>query len=448
MCPANLDGFEYLDQVVDPKESAVWSRELRPLLEKSSGQGALKYWPKLWAAEFRAVAESEYDTVRARVETDVARLEMVSSRGRTLLGVLLDGYRLARRNEDVTRLEALLNGDRECQIAEEAAGRRLRLHENLTPEQRQAANREYAKLTREWVQKWPESNRAWAIRLSWVTSEPDFDEEEFEQVGERRLALDKVAEFGWTSVPVEMRVAQAWTRGGIRFEDSVRMAQTALDQLLLGPEEDSDLVYPPAKVAEIGKVRQFGFDASVWDGIATIVDAADQLKDFDGAHSMLQRMRQWLKDNEFKKDDSTSGYPRFEGRYLESAAKSAEAEGNRLDALALYTKTLACCGLPDAGARPRTPALGRTGRNARGMDSGDSASAGSQTGGTGAPPWRRHGIRRMGKAGQGIASSGPSRFGGRRMEDDGIARPSHLHQRVCHLVRALPRRVAQCAEAL
>jgi len=116
----------------------------------------------------------------------------------------------------------------------------------------------------------------------------------------------------------------------------------------LGPEEQNDLNYPAAKIEEIGKGRQYGFDVSVWDCMTTIVEAADQLKDFDKAHAMLRRMQQWLRENEFKKDDSTSGFPLFEGNYLGSAARTTEAEGHRLDALVLYTKALACCGLPDA----------------------------------------------------------------------------------------------------
>lgn len=356
-CPANLDGFDYLDQVAEPAESGAWARDLRALLENRTDPEALPYWRKLWVAEFRAAAEPEYGALRARVAADVTRLETLSPRTRTLLGVLLDGYQLAGRKEDAARLEARLNEDRDCQIVEEAAARRLRLHENLTPKQRQPALSEYAKMTRDWVQKWPESNLAWAIRLSLIASEPGWTKEELEQAGERYLALDKEAEMGWSLTPVEMRVAQAWTRGGIRLEDSLRMAQAALDELSLGPEEESDLLYPSAKVEEIGKARQYGFDVSVWDCMTTIVDAADQLKDFDRAHSMIQRMRQWLKDNEFKKDDSTSGYPLFAGRYLQSAANCAEAEGRRLDALTLYTKALACCGLPDPDARKRARQL-------------------------------------------------------------------------------------------
>jgi thiol-disulfide isomerase/thioredoxin len=350
LCPANLDGFEYLDQVAGAAESGAWARELRPLLEKAAVRG-LPYWRKLWAAEFRAVKEPEYETVRARVAADLARLETLTPRGRTLLGVLFDGYGLAGRKEDAARIEAVFKQDQECHIAEEAAGRRLRLHENLTPAQREPGVLEYARLTREWVRKWPDSRLAWSIRLMWIKSEPGSTKEELEQAGERSLALDKEAEMGWTSVPMDMRVAQAWTRGGIRLEDSVRMAEAALDQLSLGPEEMSDLVYPAAKVAEIGKAQQFGFDVSTWDCMTVIVDAADQLNDFDKVHRMLQRMRQWLKDNEFKKDDSTAGFPMFEGRYLQSAARSAEAEGHRLDALALYTKAMACCAFPDPEAR-------------------------------------------------------------------------------------------------
>ncbi len=218
LCPDNLDGFDYLDQVTDGSESRAWARDLRPLLEKSTDRGALKYWRKLWAAEFRGASETEYDAVRARVAADVKRLEALSPRGLTLLGVLWDGYRLTGRSADAARTEALLNQDRDCHIAEDAAARRLRLRDNLTAAQRQAAIIEYARLSREWVQKWPESGLAWSIRLRWLTSEPGWTKQELEQAGERSLSLNQAAELGWTDVPVEMRVAQAWTRGGVRLE--------------------------------------------------------------------------------------------------------------------------------------------------------------------------------------------------------------------------------------
>jgi thiol-disulfide isomerase/thioredoxin len=79
----------------------------------------------------------------------------------------------------------------------------------------------------------------------------------------------------------------------------------------------------------------------VWDAMDAIVDGAAQLKDFEKARRMLGKMQRWLDENQFKKDDATSGYPRFQSVYLQSAGRLAEAEGHKVDAAALYTRAIA-----------------------------------------------------------------------------------------------------------
>src|SRR5207244_4460294 len=72
-----------------------------------------------------------------------------------------------------------------------------------------------------------------------------------------------------------------------------------------------------------------------------VAEGSLQLRDFSKARRMLTRIRQWLNDNESKKDDPTSGYMRFEARYLHWAGEVAEAEGHKLDAIALYVRATA-----------------------------------------------------------------------------------------------------------
>ena len=54
-------------------------------------------------------------------------------------------------------------------------------------------------------------------------------------------------------VDVEFADGVTWL-ARIRLEDSRRMAQEVLDQLLLGPEEQSDLFYEPAGAAKPGQL--------------------------------------------------------------------------------------------------------------------------------------------------------------------------------------------------
>ena len=134
-------------------------------------------------------------------------------------------------------------------------------------------------------------------------------------------------------------VAETWARNGVRLKDAVKLAEEALDEISLGPEVMSDLTAPP-NAAKMAARQMFGFDTSTWDAMAAIVDGAAQLKDLDKAGSMLQRMQQWLDDNQAKKDDPTSGYAGFQGRYFRAAGEIAEAKGNKLDAAGFYAKSI------------------------------------------------------------------------------------------------------------
>jgi thiol-disulfide isomerase/thioredoxin len=343
LCPANLDGFRHLNKVTDATETAAWVRELRPLLEKSTDPEDGRYWRLLWAAEFRVAPPAEYDTLRAKVATDVKRLEtLLQSENRMLLVALWDGYKLSDQMDAAQRMERKLNPDQEFMRIHDAwiekAG--LRSRAVMTEEKHQAVMREYAKVSAGWVAQWPDSPLAWSIRLGAMTAAPDSNKEELEQVGERHLKFSAERPIGWTFVPPGLRVAQAWVRYGIRLKDSVRMAEESLNEILLGPEELSDLIAPP-NAAERAKAEQFGFDVSVWDALRVIVDGATQLKDFDKARGTLGKMQRWLDENQFKKDDATSGYPHFQSFYLEYAGRVAEAEGHKLDAVALYTRAIA-----------------------------------------------------------------------------------------------------------
>jgi thiol-disulfide isomerase/thioredoxin len=343
LCPANLDGFRHLGKVTDATEAAEWARELRSLLENSKDPEDGRYWRLLWAAEFRVTPQAEYDTLRAKVAADVKRLETLpQTENPMLLVALWDGYKLSGQMDAAERMDRKMNPDRNFMRIYDAwsvkAGMRSRTR--MTEEQHQAVMREYAKVSAEWIAKWPDSPFAWSIRLGAMTAGPDWTKEELERVGEQCLKFAAKRPIGWTEVPRELRIAQAWVPHGIRLKDSVKMAEESLDQILLGPEELSDLTAPP-NAAEVMHGNQYGFDVSVWDAMGVIVEGAAQLKDFDKARGMLGKMQRWLDENQFKKDDATSGYPRYQSLYLEYAGRLAEAHGHKVDAVALYTRAIA-----------------------------------------------------------------------------------------------------------
>ena len=339
LCPQNLDGFRYLNKLKDSGNDQELDRELRPLLEASHEPGDADLWRLVWAAEFRLTPKEDYPALRQRVANDVKRLEaFIPSRDRMLLGALADGYNLSGQPESATRIENLRNSDYEYFKArrawEDTYGSRTR---SITPEEHKLFMRDLAKQSAEWIVKWPAALYAWEGRLTSLTYAPSWTKEEMAHAGEEVLRLDAEQGFGWTYVPNKLRVAETWAQNGVRLKDAVRLAEEALDQLSLGPEVASDLTPDGAKWVAMGMSV---FDSSTWDAMAAVVEGARQLKDFDKAQSMLWRMRHWLDDNNARKEDPTSGYTGFQGRYFKAAGGIAEAKGHKLDAAGFFAKSV------------------------------------------------------------------------------------------------------------
>jgi hypothetical protein len=160
LCPANVNGFLHLDKVTDRAEAATWARELRALLEKSADPEDGRYWRILWTAEFRTAPQAEYDALRAKVAADVKRLESLPQKeNRTLLIALWDGYKLSGQIDAAERMNRLLDPDREFKKIYDAWSEKsgLRSRTPITEEQHRLVMREYAKVSAEWIAKWPDS---------------------------------------------------------------------------------------------------------------------------------------------------------------------------------------------------------------------------------------------------------------------------------------------------
>jgi thiol-disulfide isomerase/thioredoxin len=325
LCPSSVDGFRYLSKV----KGAEWPGQLRPLLEARREPEDTHLWRMLWAAEFRLAPKEDYPALRQRIAADVKRLESLAPpHDYKFQLALFDGYNLSGQTESAQKIDEIvsLQEVRHAHEAwEEKNGARAR---SITLEEHKAAMRDLAKQSAEWVVKWPSSVYAWEDRLSALSYAPDWTKQEMERAGEEVLKLDARQDMGWTYIPRKLRVAETWARNGVRLKDSVKLAEEALEEISLGPEVMSDLTAPSNAASQM-----FGFDSSTWDAMASIVDGASQLKDFDKADSMLHRMQQWLDDNQAKKDG-------FQGRYFRAAGEIAEARGNKLDAAGFYAKSI------------------------------------------------------------------------------------------------------------
>lgn len=341
LCPGNLDAFRYLEKVKDPAETSAAAAQLRAALESNLDTDDGQYWSILWAAEFRVASPAQYDSLRKRVAADVESLKSRSEpRNRSALFALADGYKLTGQKETAAKIERELNSDQDVLKAYRAWEEKNHTRTMRTAEEHRAAMDDLSRLSAGWVLEWPSSGVAWSHRLQALSFQPNSTKEEMEKAGDEVLKADKARPMGWTMVPQGLRVAQVWVKHGIRLKDSVAMGEAALNQISLGPEVESDLTAPP-NAAEIAAMGVFGFDTTMWDAMTAVLEGSAQLKDFSKARRMLAKMKQWLSSNESKKDDPTSGYMRCEARYLQAAGELAEAEGHKVDALALYVRATA-----------------------------------------------------------------------------------------------------------
>jgi thiol-disulfide isomerase/thioredoxin len=336
LCPANTDGFRYFSKVKDPVVTAEWPVELRPLLEVSHDPRDADLWRMLWAAEFRLTPKEDYPALRQRIANDVKRLESFPpARDRKLLVTLFDGYNLSGQTDAAARIDEIVS-DQAFRAHKTWESENNILAREVTCEAHEVVMQQLARQAAEWVVKWPDSIHAWETRLTTLTYAPNWTKQEMEHAGEKVLQLDAEQDMGWTYIPRKLSVAETWARNGVRPKDAERLAEEALDEISLGPEAPSDLIASPKTAAG----QMFGFDSSKWDAMVAVVDGSAQLKDFDKAESMSWRMQQWLDDNQAKKDDPTSGYAGFQGRYFRAAGEIAEAKGNKLDAAGFYAKSI------------------------------------------------------------------------------------------------------------
>ncbi len=337
LCPANLDGFTYLNSVSDPTESAHWAKELRTLLENSIEQQDGRYWSALWAAEFRLAPKSEYEKLRAQVAEDVRRLESVPEPWkRDFLVDLATGYELTNRPEAAKRIQRRLNPDQEAMKADHVLMDETQWNAPLSADQREAAFRELARRAAAWVQEWPESRLAWGQLLTSLPHKPGWTKPEMEHAGEEAIKAEAAMGFDWNLGGQKLEVSRQWVHYGIRPEDCIRMAQETLDALALGPEERNDLYSQPNFHPDINLMNR-----NTMFALGVIVDGSLLLKDFEGARSAIGRMEKWVNDNQSLESEPNAGFWRWRGLWLNSQGKLAEAEGRKLDAIALYTRAIA-----------------------------------------------------------------------------------------------------------
>ncbi len=182
----------------------------------------------------------------------------------------------------------------------------------------------------EWVTKWPDSEFAWHQRRNSLLYTHSHSPELWKQVSENLIRLNPPhtvasgAAYDWVAADVNLKDAEALVYSEIQWHDAQAPPTRPQNPTL------ADLI------------DEANFAANIFPALRTLASAQIKLKEFDGAHATITRIRRWL-DSDFKRyfdQDPLGAFPDYEAHYFTLSAELAGAEGKRADALAFYQKVI------------------------------------------------------------------------------------------------------------
>jgi thiol-disulfide isomerase/thioredoxin len=335
VCPANLDAFEHLNVIEDEFALGELAGELRVLLQNVIDLQDLRYYPTLWAAEFRLAPPSELERAKTAVAEDLKRIELLSQdNDLAVLNVLIDGYRLSGQPDGEKRTNARVAAARPRDPAMEAYRAWEKDHPEGSEEAAWKARSEALyKVSADWIKQWPDNRFAWEQRRNALLYTRSHSGEDWKQVAEGFT----LASVNGDAHSLKLSIVQDWLGAGVMMKEAVDLLRELVDWSETQPPAQGDLVQGTMAADLEGGSRT----SSRFAILVTLADAAIKLKDFGLAHSTLSRLRKWL-DTDFKKyyEQNPMNFPDREGRYVNLMGRLAESEGRKLDALAHYQQLI------------------------------------------------------------------------------------------------------------
>lgn len=334
-CPANLEPFAHLNVVEDQAALRELAAGLRAQLQTAANPWQLQYYPALWAAEFRLTPPAELERSKKAVADDLKRIEPLSQNNDPrVLNVLSEGYRLSGQAEGEQRTSARIAASSPRNPVFEAYQAWEKDHPRSPgKEARDTRAAAFYQASGEWTKRWPDESLAWEQRRAALVETQSHSAADWKQVA------DELTRTGGQRDPEDRNygIAQDWVAARVMVPEAVDMLRKLLDWCETNPPATSDLIRGTiAADLDEGSRAKFRFAVLV-----TLTDAALELKDFDLAHTALNKLRKWL-DTEFPKyyDQDPMNFPDREGRFLLLMGRLAQAEGRKLDALAYYHRLL------------------------------------------------------------------------------------------------------------
>lgn len=106
-CPADLNGYVYVRDVLDSEVLPNLTKQFRAAIEQRQTVGTAAYYRSLWPAEFRATNPAEYGRLREQVRADMKRIRELDPDNTDHNRALIDGYRLLGDNTTADALQGV-----------------------------------------------------------------------------------------------------------------------------------------------------------------------------------------------------------------------------------------------------------------------------------------------------------------------------------------------------
>jgi thiol-disulfide isomerase/thioredoxin len=343
---------------------------------------AIAAWPQLWQLESRLQPAAAQEQVRQRERADLARLRALNLTGIAVwYEVLQNGYAGLGDEEGRKWADAQMLQDLGSSPVAFGLLSAQWWQAHSTPTGRPlgddtARSRELLSATGDWIARWPNHPTVWQSRFRAVAGLQDTPPAVVEQVATRLLELeDRSPDAVGGTVPPALDVARLFVERGIALDRVPGLIRKMDEQLNTSYEAQRKIQYGVwANPAYLERYRW----TTHWDGMKVLfelhqksgrkdaalevlaslqqsvanVDAADRVSQAAGwpmvlemalaagrletARAALARLEAFRSANQPAEGDPIQRAVSADNSYWEGAARIAEAEGRKLDAVSFY----------------------------------------------------------------------------------------------------------------
>ena len=342
-CPSAIHGIALITRSGDKEMMAAAAQRVRARLEASKDIDDLSYWDDLWALEFKLKPVPEHPELRKVIAEDLKRIRENNQTSKQQLDALAEGYKqvadktgqrwaedelikLLPKSETARRLiTTRFNDEHPFPKPEEPEGKK------------QAHNLSVVQATDEWLKQWPNDDNTWSTRVRALTALEGVSNTDVEAAYNGYVKAHDLGGGWYSTPPLEMSVARFYLKRGFRLENVpavILKGMKEVEEIDKG-RGDSDLYTPPAdQVLSAMKYTRM-------DALPLLAEAYARLKQPDKAREVLAQLAEVTKQKEQTNDAQRRSFAHGQFVYWQAAAKVAEAEQRKLDALTAYQTALA-----------------------------------------------------------------------------------------------------------